>query len=106
MRLMPSSKLFWRQEVYVKALQPRPCAACGSEEKLSVQVSRTEFMIFMLQQLDLVHKEELDNILEMFDSADINGDGVLDVADVRRRMRRSPPPQPGCLYTRSRAVSI
>jgi hypothetical protein len=46
-------------------------------------------MIFMLQQLDLVSKTEVDNILQMFDAADVNGDGVLDVADIRRRLRLS-----------------
>ena len=53
------------------------------------QVSRAEFMMFMLQQLGLVDKSELDNVLEMFDAVDTNGDGVLDLTDVRRRMRES-----------------
>lgn len=46
-------------------------------------------MMFMLQQLGLVDKTELDNVLEMFDAVDTNGDGVLDITDVRRRIRES-----------------
>jgi Ca2+-binding EF-hand superfamily protein len=51
-----------------------------------MQVDQAEFIMFMLQELNLVNAHELENILEMFAAIDANGDGKLNLADVRRRM--------------------
>lgn len=60
-----------------------------------MQVSEAEWLVFILQELQLVDKHELDNILEMFKAVDTNGDGVLDMADVRRRSRTHDRMDPG-----------
>ena len=41
------------------------------------QVSKVEFMMFILENLNLVGREEMSKILELFDTWDIVGDGVL-----------------------------
>ena len=51
-----------------------------------MQVSKTEFMMFMLEELDLADPDEMQTILRMFAAVDRNNDGVLNVADVRRRL--------------------
>lgn len=62
---------------------PMPCGA----RRLRAQVSRAEFMIFVLQELALVDPEQIERILALFDSVDENGDGVLDLKDIRARAR-------------------
>ena len=43
--------------------------------------------MFMLQELDLVDTDEFQTILSMFNAVDANDDGVLDVADICRRLQ-------------------
>lgn len=47
-----------------------------------MQVERAEFLVFMLQELELVDATELKNISKIFDSMDADGNGVLTMADV------------------------
>ena len=55
-----------------------------------VQVERAEFLIFMLQELELVDCTELKNISKIFDAMDTDGNGVLTMADVHTMtMQRS-----------------
>jgi Ca2+-binding EF-hand superfamily protein len=54
-----------------------------------MQVSRAEFMIFVLQELDLVERDQLDRILSLFDSLDVTGDGILNLADMRSQARET-----------------
>jgi len=42
----------------------------------------------MLKELDLASQEQILRILGVFDSLDIEEDGVLDINDVRREMKR------------------
>jgi hypothetical protein len=44
-----------------------------------LQVTRVEFMMFVLDNLGLVSSHEMDRILEMFDSADETHDGILNL---------------------------
>ena len=63
------------------ARAPGGCTDVGA----LAQVSQVEFMMFMLEHLELVDREELDRILDVFNAADATGDGVLNLADVRAR---------------------
>ena len=55
-----------------------------------MQVERAEFLIFMLQELELVDCTELKNISKIFDAMDTDGNGVLTMADVHTMtMQRS-----------------
>lgn len=43
------------------------------------QVAKVEFLMFVLDRLELVGQDEMNRILEMFDEADEVGDGVLNL---------------------------
>lgn len=45
-----------------------------------LQVSKVEFMMFILENLNLVGREEMGKILELFESVDHDGDGILSLA--------------------------
>ena len=47
--------------------------ACGR------QVAKVEFLMFILDRLELVGQDEMQRILEMFDEADAAKDGVLNL---------------------------
>ena len=53
------------------------------------QVSKAEFIMFMLTELELVGQTELQNILKMFNSLDSDGSGVLTVDDIRARLQEA-----------------
>lgn len=53
-----------------------------------MQVSRVEFLMFILQHLEIADRGEMEHILTLFESCDNNGDGVLDLQDVKSRMSR------------------
>jgi hypothetical protein len=51
-----------------------------------LQVERAEFLMFILEHLGLVDADELERIMEMVNTADINGDGVLNLQDIKVRL--------------------
>jgi hypothetical protein len=53
-----------------------------------LQVTRVEFLMFILQHLDIVDRGEMEQILTLFESCDANGDGVLDLQDVKAAVSR------------------
>jgi len=72
---------------------------------VSLQVSKVEFMMFILEHLELVDRSELDRILAMFNAADLIGDGVLTTADVHAhcaRLAGGAPPTPPAATRASR----
>ena len=46
------------------------------------QVTRDEFLIYMLQDMNIVSKKELDRITGIFDTLDVSVDGILNWEDV------------------------
>lgn len=48
-----------------------------SQDCVALQVARVEFMMFILENLNLVGREEMGKILELFDSMDRTRDGFL-----------------------------
>lgn len=57
----------------------RPHAPDYSIIESAGQVSKVEFMMFILDRLELVGQDEMNRILEMFDEADTAGDGILNL---------------------------
>lgn len=53
---------------------------------VALQVTRVEFLMFILQHLKIVDRAEMEHILSLFESCDSNGDGVLDLQDIKTRM--------------------
>lgn len=56
---------------------------------VAVQVSREEFLMFILQHLNMVDRSEMEQILTLFESCDSNGDGHLDLRDIKYKMSRA-----------------
>jgi len=54
--------------------------------------------MFMLERLELVDREELDRILDVFNAADAVGDGILSLADIRVCRRCSVHALPGSAF--------
>lgn len=44
--------------------------------------------MFILQHLEIADRAEMEQILTLFESCDMNGDGVLDVQDLKTQMSR------------------
>lgn len=68
---------------HARAVQEKPGMVAAR-----LQVSKVEFMMFILEHLELVDRAELDRILAMFNAADLIGDGVLTTADVQAHCAR------------------
>eukprot|EP00892_Ulva_mutabilis_P004637 jgi/Ulvmu1/2545/UM139_0013.1 len=68
------------------------------------QVSKVEFMMFILERLDLVDREELERVLDVFTAADVNGDGVLNLADIQARCGRAVRAPPGSALADARSA--
>jgi hypothetical protein len=49
------------------------------QQRGMLQVSKVEFMMFILENLKLVGRDELSKILELFDSVDHDQDGILTI---------------------------
>lgn len=58
---------------------PQWNSRCLSLRKEWLQVSKVEFMMFILENLNLVGRDEMGKILELFESVDRIGDGVLTI---------------------------
>lgn len=50
------------------------------------QVTKLEFMMFMLKRMDIAEDEQLVGILAMFDMLDTSGDGILNVDDMKQQV--------------------
>ena len=44
--------------------------------------------MFILQHLEIVERAEMEQILTLFESCDMNGDGVLDAQDLKTQLSR------------------
>lgn len=42
--------------------------------------------MFILEHLEIVERSEMERILTLFEACDVNGDGVLDLQDIKSRM--------------------
>ena len=62
---------------------------CADTRYSAVQVSRAEFMMFILMQLELVPQDELRNINRMFDTLDSDGSGDLTIHDIRLKLKEA-----------------
>ena len=62
---------------------------CADTRYSAVQVSRAEFMMFILMQLELVPQDELRNINFMFDTLDSDGSGALTIHDIRLKLKEA-----------------
>ena len=70
-----------------------PYPFCADRDTFSgtrphLQVTKAEFLVFMLQELELVESAELRNILRIFDTMDTDGNGELNMDDVQSLLKR------------------
>jgi Ca2+-binding EF-hand superfamily protein len=64
------------------------CIDCSPCQDL--QVSKIEFVVFMLSELGLCESDDVQNILKMFNSLDRTGDGTLNVKDMATTVSEQP----------------
>ena len=48
----------------------------------------------MMREMDLASEEQIDRMLGIYQSLDVNHDGVLNALDIRRSIMRRRPPGP------------